>query len=354
MKILVINPGATSTKIGFSIDNQMIVTENYAHQLKELQQFNHINQQKVFRLKCVEEFITEQGISLDSLDAVVGRGGILPPVKAGAYEVNQAMMDYLLYETKVEHASNLGAILASEIKNKAGKETRAFIYDPVSVDEFQEVARISGLKGVPRRSLGHALNMRAVAMKVATEIGVTYQEATIIVAHLGGGNSVSIHHKGQMIDSYSDDEGPFSTERTGGLPIKEVIHLCYSHTEKEMMTLYKRAGGLLSYTGTNDARAVEAEIKKGNREFELVFQALAYQVSKAIGSLATVVAGKVNRIVLTGGLAHSSYLADFIENSTEFIAPLIVVAGEHEMVALSNGIYRVLTGQEKINQFQLV
>lgn len=354
MKIIIINPGATSTKIGFSQNNQMVVTENYAHPLKELQQFSQINQQQLVRLNCVNDFIRKHNLPLESLDAVVGRGGILPPVKAGAYEVNQEMIAYLLYQTEVEHASNLGAILANEIKNQAAKKTRAFIYDPVSVDEFQPVARISGLKGVPRKSLGHALNMRAVAMKVASEQGLSYQQATIIVAHLGGGNSVSIHYQGKMIDAYSDDEGPFSTERTGGLPIKEVIHLCYSHTEKEMMTRYRKTGGLLSYTGTNDAREVEAEIKKGNREFEIVYQALAYQVSKAIGSLATVADGKVNQIVLTGGLAHSRYLANLIEKRTAFIAPMTIVAGEHEMMALAEGIYRVLTGQEKINQFQLV
>ena len=243
MKILAINPGSTSTKVSYYVDGEIIKEQGISHSTEELQKFQNVVDQMEFRRDILLAFMKKEGIDPKELDAVAGRGGSLPPVSSGAYEVNDDMIYYLKNVTQIEHPSNLGAILAHEIKEQGSEKTIALIYDPVSVDEFEEVARISGLKGIERKSIGHALNMRAVAMKVAREEGLDYQHSTLIVAHLGGGNTISIHHKGKMIDLISDDEGPFSTERTGGLPLKYLMPLCYEHTLKEMLRLYKREGG---------------------------------------------------------------------------------------------------------------
>jgi butyrate kinase len=275
----------------------------------------------------------------------------LPPVSSGAYEVNAEMIDYLRRVTKIEHPSNLGAILANEIKEQGNEKTLALIYDPVSVDEFEDVARISGLKGIERKSIGHALNMRAVAMKVAREEGLDYQTATVIVAHLGGGNTISIHHKGKMIDLISDDEGPFSTERTGGLPLKYVMPLCYEHSLEEMMRIYKREGGLKSYAGTSNAKKIEERVAAGDEELKTVYEGYIYQIAKGIGSLATVTNGQVDRIALTGGVAYSKMVVSELTKRVGFIAPIITVPGEHEMIALSKGAERVVLGQEELKQF---
>jgi butyrate kinase len=261
------------------------------------------------------------------------------------------MIDYLRRVTKIEHPSNLGAILANEIKEQGNEKTLALIYDPVSVDEFEDVARISGLKGIERKSIGHALNMRAVAMKVAREEGLDYQTATVIVAHLGGGNTISIHHKGKMIDLISDDEGPFSTERTGGLPLKYVMPMCYEHSLEEMMRIYKREGGLKSYAGTSNAKKIEERVAAGDEELKTVYEGYIYQIAKGIGSLATVTNGQVDRIALTGGVAYSKMVVSELTKRVGFIAPIITVPGEHEMIALSKGAERVVLGQEELKQF---
>jgi butyrate kinase len=304
-----------------------------------------------FRRDILLAFMKEEGIDPKELDAVAGRGGSLPPVSSGAYEVNAEMIDYLRRVTKIEHPSNLGAILANEIKEQGNEKTLALIYDPVSVDEFEDVARISGLKGIERKSIGHALNMRAVAMKVAREEGLDYQTATVIVAHLGGGNTISIHHKGKMIDLISDDEGPFSTERTGGLPLKYVMPLCYEHSLEEMMRIYKREGGLKSYAGTSNAKKIEERVAAGDEELKTVYEGYIYQIAKGIGSLATVTNGQVDRIALTGGVAYSKMVVSELTKRVGFIAPIITVPGEHEMIALSKGAERVVLGQEELKQF---
>ncbi len=352
MKILAINPGSTSTKVSYYVDGEIIEEQSISHTAEELKDFQRPIDQIDFRRDILLSFMEEHGIDPKELDAVVGRGGILPPVAAGAFEVNDEMIHYLKHVTKVEHPSNLGAVLADEIKRQGNEKTMALIYDPVSVDQFEDVARVSGLKGIERKSIGHALNMRAVAMKVAREEGLNYNDATLIVAHLGGGNSISIHHKGKMVDSISDDEGPFSTERTGGVPLKHVIALCYENSEKEMLRLYKREGGLKSYAGTSDAREIEARIDGGDEELKVVYDAFIYQIAKGIGGLATVTNGQVDRIVLTGGVAHSKRVSSGVTERVGFIAPVIIEAGEHEMIALSKGAERVVLGQETAQKFQ--
>lgn len=351
MKILAINPGSTSTKVSYYLDGEIIKEQGISHTTEELQGFHHVMEQLEFRRDILLRFMEKEGIDPKELDAVAGRGGLLPPVSAGAYEVNDEMIEYLKHVTKIEHPSNLGALLANEIKEQGNPQTIAVIYDPVTVDEFEEVARISGLKGIERKSIGHALNMRAVAMKVAGEQGLDYQKATLIVAHLGGGNTISIHHHGKMIDLISDDEGPFSTERTGGLPLKYLMPLCYEHTLKEMQRLYKREGGLKSYAGTSDAREIEARITAGDVELEKIYDAYIYQIAKGIGGLATVTNGLVDVIALTGGVAYSEIVVTKLTKRVGFIAPIIAIPGEHEMISLSKGAERVVLGQEELKQF---
>lgn len=351
-KIITINPGATSTKIGFFVENTLVYSDTIDHPLAELAKYEHVQDQLDFRYNSIMESLTKGKVELATVTGIAARGGLLPPVQAGAYEVNAEMIDYLMHRPRVEHASNLGALLAEKVKEKCQTTTRAFIYDPVTVDEFTDIARISGLKGIERESIGHALNMRAVAMEIAEKQNKTYETSTLIVAHLGGGNSISLHHQGKMIELLSDDEGPFSTERTGELPVKQVIAMCYQQTQKEMMTHYRKEGGLLSYLGTNDARIAEQMIAEGNQQAKLIFQALAYQIAKGIGSLAPIVNGQVDGIIITGGLAHSQRLMTDVTERVSFIAPVYLVPGEREQIALANGVSRVLLGKEESHVFR--
>lgn len=349
--ILAINPGATSTKIGLFKDENMLFKEDISYSLEQLKEYGSINDQYDMRLQSVLSTLEKYRVDMSTLDAIVGRGGLLPPVKAGAYEVNQAILDCLKNNPVVEHASNLGAALAKGISGMAKDGCRDFIYDPVTVDQFTDIARISGLRGLERKSIGHVLNMRSVAMKVASEMNASYYEKNFIVAHLGGGTTISAHQNGRLIDMLSDDEGPLSTERTGGLPIKEVINMCYEHTKEEMYAFYRKKGGLISYLGTNDAREIEKMIDHGNKEAELIYEALAYQSSKGIGEMATVLKGKIDAIILTGGLAYSEKLTSWIKASVEFLAPVVLIPGENELQALAMGAKRVISGEEKPNIF---
>lgn len=350
-KIIAINPGATSTKIAYYQNKELVFNDVIRHELSELEEFPTIAEQLPFRYEIIKATLLKHNVPLNEIDAVVGRGGVLPPTVAGAYEVNDAMLDYLANHPRHEHASNLGAAIANDLRKLGNEKTKAYIYDSVTVDQYSDVARISGLKGVVRESIGHALNARAVAIKTAKEHFKSYEEASLIVAHLGGGNSITLHHHGKMIDSITDDQGPFSMERTGGLPIRQVIDMCYEHTKAEMMTFYRRQGGVLSYLGTNDLRKVEEFIEEGNQEAELIFSALIYQIAKGIGSLATVLEGKIDGIILTGGLANSDHLVQGVQERTSFIAPIFLEPGEHEMQALSEGVLRVLNGEEEANVF---
>jgi butyrate kinase len=297
--------------------------------------------------------LDEQGVRLDSLDAVVGRGGILRPIPSGTYLVSEKMLDELRHPKEREHASNLGAIIADEIAQRAG--VPAFIVDPVCVDEFDEIARISGLSEIERRSLSHALNLKVAARRVARELGKRYDEVNLVVAHLGGGISVSAHRRGRMIDVNQalDGTGPFAPERAGGLPVGDVIRLCYSgrYTYEEMSKKIAGRGGLVAHLGTNDARQVERRIEEGDQHARLIYQAMAYQIAKEIGLMATVLKGDVDAIVLTGGLARSDMLVDWIVERVEWIAPAMIYPGEDEMLAMAQGALRVLRGQEEARDY---
>lgn len=350
-KILAINPGSTSTKIAIYQDEKEIFCENIEHEMKELEKFELVIEQFEMRKKKIISLLEDRGYKLTELAATVGRGGMLPTVKSGAYRVNDAMLDRLKNNPIFEHASNLGALIAYEIANMV--DVPAYIYDSVRVDELEEIARISGMPEIPRTSTNHVLNSRAVAMKVANKHGKKHNEINCIVAHLGGGISINVQSKGKLIDVIPDDEGTFSPERAGRVPCKALIDLCYSgeYDEKTMHKKLRGNGGLKAYLNTHDAREVEKKIEKGDKYAELVYEAMAYQVAKGIGEMATVVEGNVDYIILTGGIAYSKLFTDWIIKRVKFIAPIELMPGENEMESLALGTLRVLRGEEEAHEY---
>lgn len=343
--ILAINPGSTSTKIAIYEDDKEIYEKNITHSNEEIEKYDRVADQYEMRYNEIMSFLNEVNYDVKDLSAVVGRGGLLPPVKSGAYRVNDVMVDVLKNRPVVEHASNLGGIIAFEMAEKLN--IPSFIYDSVAVDELEDIARYSGMADIKRKSLAHALNMRAVAIKTAEELNKKYTDSTIIVAHLGGGMSISVHKNGKMVDIVSDDEGPFSPERAGRVPCKDLISMCYKNDQKTMKAKLRGKGGLISYLGTNDAREVEKMIAEGNKEAAMVYEAMAYQIAKGIGELATVVEGKVDAIAITGGIAYSKMITEWISKRVKFIAPVHIHAGENELESLVLGSIRVLDGKEE-------
>ncbi len=351
--ILAINPGSTSTKVALFRDEEMIESKSLDHDSELLAHYPSISSQYEFRYQEVMQFLSDVSFKPTLLSAVVGRGGLLPPVKSGAYRVNEEMVDRLLNRPVVEHASNLGGVIAFKLANTIGKD--AFIYDSVAVDELSDIARISGMKSIERKSFSHCLNMRAVSHEVAGRINKLYENANFVVAHLGGGISVSAHKEGQMLDIISDDEGPFSPERAGRVPCKDLIRACYKDNESQasMMKKLRGQGGLVSYLNTNDARDVEKMIQAGNEEAALIYEAMAYQIAKGIGEMSTVLEGAVDAIILTGGMAYSEMLTKWIKSRVKYIAPVHIIAGENEMSALAKGTLRVLNHEEEVREYTL-
>lgn len=352
-RILAINPGATSTKIGYFENDELVFKDELNYTVEELAKEGSIQEQYDLRFKDIVDILKKNKLAEESLDTVVGRGGLLPPVDAGAYIVNDEILDFLKNNPVLEHASNLGASLAKGIAEIFGvTNCPSYIYDPITVDQLDDVARISGLESVERKSVAHVLNMRAVCMKIAEEeLDKTYEESKLIVAHIGGGSSASVHRDGRMVDIVMDDEGFFSPERVGGLPLKDIIPLCYEYSQEEIMNLTRKNGGLISYFGTNDTREVEAMAHAGNEKAKIVLKALAYQIAKGIGQLSVVLSGEVDGIILTGGLANSRYITGMIQKRVEFIAPVYLVPGEAELLALAKGARRVLREEEDANVF---
>jgi butyrate kinase len=350
-KILAINPGSTSTKIALYEDEKEVFTSTLDHPSEEIEKYNKVQDQFEMRKNAVLSLLKDNGYDVNKLSAVVGRGGMLPAVKSGAYKVNDKMVDRLKNNPVAEHASNLGAMIAFEIANIAG--VYAYIYDSVRVDELNDIARISGTPDIPRASTSHALNSRAMAMKAAKKYGKKYSDMNFVVAHLGGGISVSVHEKGKMVDIMADDEGPFSPERAGRVPCKQLVDLCYSGKldKKAMHKKLRGNGGLKAYLNTVDAREVEKMIENGDDKAKLIYEAMAYQVSKGIGELATVVDGKVDAIILTGGIAYSKMLTSWIKKRVEFIAPVEIMPGENEMESLALGTLRVLRKEETAREY---
>ena len=282
---------------------------------------------------------------------MVGRGGLLPNLHAGGYLVNPHMKEALLGGQASPHASNLGALLAYEIAEPLG--IPSYIYDAVMADEFEEIAKVTGLPDVQRQSMCHVLNMKAMSRKVAEKHGKRYEDMTLLVAHLGGGISIGIHKGGKIIDAIRDDAGPFSPERSGSIPLLYIVDMCYSgiYNRKEMIKRIRGMGGLKAHLGTADCRRIEKMIESGDERAKLLYEAQAYQVAKGIGELAPVVSGKVDYIILTGGVAYSKMMTDMIKERVEFIAPVEIMPGEDEMEALALGALRILRGEETAQEY---
>lgn len=352
-RVLAINPGATSTKIGVFDGEKVVLKSSVDHSVEDMAGFDRVFEQYQYRLELILDVLTKADIPLSSLDAVVGRGGLLKPLVGGTYTVNEAMLEDLRKAERGEHASNLGGVLADSLARQFG--IPAFIVDPVSVDEMEDVARISGLPEIPRISLSHALNMKAVAHKVAGNLGKKYDDMNLVVAHLGSGVSVTPHCKGKMIDvNNAKEEGPFSPDRCGGLPTGHLVKLCFSgrFTERELQDKMISTGGMYAYLGTKDVRDAEKMAANGNSKAELVLQAMAYKIAKEIGAMSVVLAGNVECIVLTGGIAYSQKIVNSITEKVRFIAPVIVVPGEEELESLAAGALRVLNGKEQAQIYQ--
>lgn len=348
-KLLIINPGSTSTKIGVFQDKNMIFEKTLRHSVEELSKYERIYDQYEFRKEIILDSLKENNISTKDLDGVVGRGGLLQPIEGGTYEVNEKMIEDLKTGVLGEHASNLGGILAYEIvKENQGK---AFIVDPVVVDELEDVARISGLKEIERMSIFHALNQKAVARRYAKSLHKDYEDLNLIVAHLGGGVSVGVHKKGRVVDVANalDGEGPFSPERSGSLPVGNLVKLCYSnkYKEEEVQSMIKGKGGLVSYLDTNDGIEVAERIKNGDKYAEKIYYAMAYQIAKEIGAVSTILKGEIDGILLTGGLAYDKIFTRWIKEKVFFLGDVVIYPGEDELTALAEGGLRVLKGEEE-------
>lgn len=353
IKILTINPGSTSTKIAVYENETEKFKINIEHSAEELAKYNSVAEQYDLRKNTILKVLAEINFNVSELNAIAARGGTLPPAKGGAYKINDAMVDFLTHRPLAEHASNVAALIAYEIAGQLN--IPSYIYDAISSDELDDISRISGMPTLPRTSLCHVLNMRAVCRKVAEAHNKKYSEMNIIVAHLGGGITISVHKEGKMVDIVSDDEGPFSPERAGRVPCRSLIDMCYSgrYDHKTMRKMLRGNGGLIAYTGTSSAIEVEARIKGGDENVKLIYEAMASQVAKGIGELATVVKGKVDVIILTGGIAHSKMFTEWVIERVQFIAPVEIVAGENELEALALGVLRVLRGEETAHEFNL-
>ena len=345
-KILAVNPGSTSTKIGVYEDDKELFTESVTHSDEELKKYDKVVDEFEMRKDNILNSLKKHGVDVKELSAVVGRGGQLVNIHAGGYQVTEEMKKRLTDPSTIEHASNLGALIADAISAPLG--IPAYIYDAVGSDEMNDIAKITGMPEVVRQSFCHVLNSKAMARKAAEKLGKTYQETNFIVAHLGGGISVSAHEKGRIIDAIPADGGPFSPERSGSIPLNYIIDMCYSGTysQRDMKKKVSGLGGIKAYLGTSSCLEVERMILDGDELAEKIFKAEAYQIAKGIGELAPVLKGNIDGIILTGGVAHSQMLIQWIKEYVSFLAPLMIMPGENELEALAAGTLRILKGEE--------
>jgi butyrate kinase len=353
-KVLAINPGSTSTKIAVYEDDKAVFKDTLRHSAEELAPFKRITDQFDFRKDVIEQSLEKAGVHVNPLNAVIGRGGLFKPIPSGTYAVNQAMLDYIKAGTGGDHASNLGCLIADDIARDAG--VKSYIVDPVVVDELCPLARYSGLPEIPRVSIFHALNQKAIARRASKDLGKPYESLNLIVVHLGGGISVGIHEKGKVVDVNNalNGDGPFAPERAGSLPTGDLVKMCFSgkYTIDDMKKKLAGKGGCVSHLGTNDGREMEDKVKAGDARTTLIVQAMAYQVSKCIGEMATVVNGKVDAIVLTGSFAYFPEFIEWIKQRVSWIAPVKLYPGEDEMTALAEAGMRVLKGEEKAREYK--
>lgn len=350
-KILVINPGSTSTKIAYYEGEIEVWKETIRHSKEELNKFANIFEQQDMRYDLVLKAMEEHGTDAASLNAVVSRGGPIAPLRSGAYKINDAMINKIFTNPFDMHASLVGVVIAKMFGDRFGYN--AYIYDAVSVDEIYPICKLTGLPFVQRRGLGHNLNMRAAAIKYCSDNGLDYKNSTLIVAHLGGGITVSLQENGRIGDIVSDEDGPFGPERAGQIPTVPMIELCFGgkYTKTEMLALLKGKGGLVGWFNTNDSPEVEKMINNGNKEAELVYSAMALNVARAIGRLSILAPKKIQQIILTGGIAYSKMFTEMISEKVSWIAPVSILPGENEMEALAKGCLRVLRGTEEAHEF---
>lgn len=350
-KLLIINPGSTSTKIAYYEEDMPVFVESISHTAQEIAKYDRVIDQYDFRKNMILDLLKEKKISLDTLTAIVARGGSLPPLKAGGYRINEDMVWQLKYKPIMEHASNLGALIADSIARPL--EIPAFIYDGVTVDEMLPILKITGLPEIQRQGIGHNLNSRAAAIKYAKQSNKPYKDCKLIVVHLGGGISITLQTGGRIVDIINDEDGSFAPERAGGLPSQSLIKFMddKNYKAKEMQKIMKSQGGLVAYLGVNDTRKVEEMIASGNEKAKLLYDAMALNVARKIGEEAATAAGVIEAIVLTGGIAYSDYFTNEIKKYVDWIAPVIIYPGENEMESLAFGGLRILRGEEEVYEF---
>lgn len=353
VKSLIINPGSTSTKIGVFEDETLLFEETLRHSTEEISKYATIFDQKDFRKNIIIDLLKSKEFDVKSLGMVVGRGGMLKPIPGGTYACTDALVKDLEVGVSGQHASNLGGILAREIADEIG--VPSFIVDPVVVDELMPIARYSGVPELPRVSIFHALNQKAVAKRYAKETGRKYEDLNLIVVHMGGGVSVGPHKNGKVIDIFNalDGDGAFSPERSGAVPVGALVKMCFSgeYTQAEVYKKLVGNGGFNAYVGTNDMRDVEKMVNEGNEKAAEVRDAFILQMSKNIGAMATVLEGKVDQIIVTGGIAYDKYVVAKLKERCEWIAPFTVYPGEDELLALVQGGLRVLNGEEEAKNY---
>ena len=353
VKSLIINPGSTSTKIGVFEDETLLFEETLRHSTEEISKYATIFDQKDFRKNIIIDLLKSKEFDVKSLGMVVGRGGMLKPIPGGTYACTDALVKDLEVGVSGQHASNLGGILAREIADEIG--VPSFIVDPVVVDELMPIARYSGVPELPRVSIFHALNQKAVAKRYAKETGKKYEDLNLIVVHMGGGVSVGPHKNGKVIDIFNalDGDGAFSPERSGAVPVGALVKMCFSgeYTQAEVYKKLVGNGGFNAYVGTNDMKDVEKMVNEGNEKAAEVRDAFILQMSKNIGAMATVLEGKVDQIIVTGGIAYDKYVVAKLKERCEWIAPFTVYPGEDELLALVQGGLRVLNGEEEAKNY---
>lgn len=352
-KILAINPGSTSTKIAVFEDDNQVFIKNLKHSAEELAKFPNVASQFQYRKEIILDELKQADFDVTTFNAIVGRGGLVKPIESGIYEVNEALANDLEHPVLGEHASNLGGLIAKDIVREINNGAKAYITDPVVVDELEPVARISGHPAFKKVSIFHALNQKAIARTYAQETGKKYEELNLIVAHLGGGISVGAHQHGRVIDVNNalDGDGPFSPERSGSLPTGALVEMCFSGKPKdEIKKMLKGNGGMVAYLGTNDAYEVELKAKE-DKFWALIQDAMCYQTAKEIGAMATVLKGKVDAILITGGIARGKVVTDYITDMVKFIAPVKIYPGEDEMRALAMNGLMVLKGELKLKTY---
>jgi butyrate kinase len=352
--ILVINPGSTSTKVAVYQGTEEIHNKNIEHPAGDLAGFDLASDQFDFRRRAIEDWIGELPDADKGFDAIAGRGAPLKPLEGGTYTISDQMLDDVRTSRYSNHASNLGPLLADYFARKYN--IPAYITDPITVDNFTDLARISGFPGIVRKCRSHALNIKAVGRTEAARLGKKLEEVNFVVAHMGNGISIAAVEQGRIVDVNDGllGMGPFSPDRAGALPIGALVDLCYSgkYEQKDLVTDLSKKSGLKGYLGVNDLRKVEEMITGGDKQAETIFKAMCYQIAKEIGAVSAVLKGKIAGIILTGGMAHSKLLTQTISSYVEFIAPVRLVPGEHEMPALAEGAMRALAGEENIKKYE--